>query len=498
MSDDRTAGAGVVSSDTGRAIPWFGLAAVVVLAAALRIAGARGDLWFDEVWSVDLIRPIETAAGIFTGINHDNNHFLNSLWMWTVGLDAPPLVLRAASIVMGLVAVVAAGLIGARRSPATALLSALAVALAYGEVHYASEARGWSGMIAVLLLEILLVERALTRGATPLLALAVGLLAVIGLGWQMFLLPALFVLGLWALNAVGMRTHDPRAALARAFATFWAAAIGVVAVLAALAWLRRTHGFTGGGLAPFSYADLVDGYATMIARVAGVPMGVPPAATLIAAAALFGLAIALTRGRSDDRVGLWIAFLVGLPVLMIAVRLPNVDMARYHLAGATVFLLMLADLVATAWGRGGAARLLAVVLAAGFVLGNGWSLARFLAEGRGHFTEAVARLGAEGPIVASGDHDLRGSKLLLHHARRLGLEARWIETEDLCRDLPRWFLVEDSWRWNERMRPIVERCPIAFTRAFRVGHWGLSGADWTVYRVEGRSAVLSEVDPETP
>ena len=498
MGDDRKAGAWTAPRDRDHPIPWLGLAGVLVLAAGLRIAGARGDLWFDEVWSVDLIRPIETAAGIFTAINHDNNHFLNSLWMWTVGLDAAPLALRAASIVLGLVAVLAAGLIGARRSPATALLSALAVAIAYGEVHYASEARGWSGMIAVLLIEILLIERALPDRTTPLLAVAIGLLAVIGLGWQMFLLPSLFVLGLWALNAVGMRTHDPRAALGHALATFWVAAIGVVAVLAGLAWLRRAHGFTGGGLAPFTLSDLLDGYGTMIASVAGLPVSVPPVATLIGAAVLLGLAVALTRGRDDDRVGLWIAFLVGLPVLMIAVRLPNVDMARYHLAGATVFLLMLADLVATAWSRGGAGRLLAVVVATGFVLGNGWSLARFLGEGRGHFTEAVARIGAEGPIVASGDHDLRGSKLLLHHARRLGLEARWIESEDLCRDLPRWLLVEDSWRWNERMRPIVEHCPIAFGRAFRVDHWGLSGASWTVYRVEGRASVLSEVDPQTP
>ena len=477
---------------------WIGIGLAVALGAALRIAGALGDLWFDEVWSVDLIRPIGSIGGIFWGINHDNNHFLNSLWMWAVGLDASPLVLRAASIAVGIVAVAAAGLIGLSRSPATAVASALAVAIAYGEVHYASEARGWSGMVACFLVEILLLERALAREPTVGLALAIAAVAVVGLGWQMFMLPALFVLGLWAVNAIGMRTRDLGAILSGAFAVFWAAGLGVGAVLAGLVAIRSTHGMTGGGIATFTLPDLVDGYGTMLARVAGVPEGVPPAVTLAGACVLLALATALTRGRGDDRIGLWLAFLVGLPILMIAVRLPNVEMPRYFLAPATVFMLMLAETIVAAWTRGGAMRLVAVVLAGGFLFGNGHALARFLAEGRGHYSEAVAFMAAEGPIVASGDHDLRGMKLLLHHARRLGVEARWIETRELCRDLPRWLVVEDSWRWNERMRPIVIDCPIAFSRAFRAGQWGMSGASWTVYRVEGRSAVLSEVDPETP
>jgi hypothetical protein len=486
------------SPSRGRGRFLFGLAAILIVAAGLRIAAATGELWFDEVWSVQLIRPIGDVGGIFWGIDHDNNHFLNSLWMWSVGLDSSPLVLRAASIAMGLVTVAAAGLFGLRRGRTTALASAAAVAVAYGEVHYASEARGWAGMIAALMVTILLVERALDRGPSRGLAVLLGIVAVVGLGWQLFLLPAFAMTALFAINAEGMRRFEVGGAVRFGLATFWAAGLGVVFVLGGLAVVRRIHGLTTGGFEPYSFGDLVDGLGTMTARSLGLPEATPAAAAVLLVAILLVATVVLGRGRTDHRNGLWIAFLVGLPGLMIVTRLPNVFMPRYHLATVTVLLLMSADLVALLWARGRGLRIVAVVLAGGFLFGNAAQLAHFYRDGRGHQQEAVARMAVAGPIVASGDHDLRGSLLLAHAARRLGVDARWIDAADLCRDRPDWLLVEDAWRWNLRVRPILANCPIAFHRAFRVGHWGLSGAAWTVYRVDGAAATLSEVADETP
>ena len=67
----------------------------------LRLFCARGDLWLDEIWSEQNLEKIHNVGEIFWGISQDNNHFLNSLWLWAVGPNAPPVLIRLASIVCG-------------------------------------------------------------------------------------------------------------------------------------------------------------------------------------------------------------------------------------------------------------------------------------------------------------------------------------------------------------------------------------------------------------
>ena len=60
------------------------LLAIVGCAAILRLAAAANDLWFDEIWSLWLIaRETKVPWDLFRGgMRHDNNHLLNSLYLF--------------------------------------------------------------------------------------------------------------------------------------------------------------------------------------------------------------------------------------------------------------------------------------------------------------------------------------------------------------------------------------------------------------------------------
>ena len=103
--------------------PWLIAAALLIGAAGLRIAAANNDLWLDEIWSLRLAGQVKSPWDVFTSIHHDNNHYLNTLWMWAVGPDRRPLVYRLPSLLAGTAAVAIAGLIGWRRDPTTGLLA---------------------------------------------------------------------------------------------------------------------------------------------------------------------------------------------------------------------------------------------------------------------------------------------------------------------------------------------------------------------------------------
>ena len=87
-------------------------------------------------------------------MSHDNNHFLNSLWMYAGGLDAAPWVYRLPSVVMGVGAVAVAARIGFRSGIAAGLVCAFAFAISTPMVNFGSEARGYSGLILLVLVAV--------------------------------------------------------------------------------------------------------------------------------------------------------------------------------------------------------------------------------------------------------------------------------------------------------------------------------------------------------
>src|SRR5438094_8386876 len=85
---------------------WF--LAIAAAGLTLRLLGARGDLWLDEIWSLTLLKPLTSIDQIFWRVNYDNNHFLNSAYLYLVGPDTSPLIQRGLSIMLGVFTILAA------------------------------------------------------------------------------------------------------------------------------------------------------------------------------------------------------------------------------------------------------------------------------------------------------------------------------------------------------------------------------------------------------
>ncbi len=78
---------------------------LLVLSAGLRLLAARGDLWLDELWSLSFARQMTSPLDVWTAIHHDNNHPLNTLYLFVVvhlaGAHASPMLFRLLSLVSG-------------------------------------------------------------------------------------------------------------------------------------------------------------------------------------------------------------------------------------------------------------------------------------------------------------------------------------------------------------------------------------------------------------
>ena len=57
---------------------------IVAFFGAVRALALRNDLWLDELWTLWHLGQLRSVGEIFTRFIHDNNHPLNTLWIYLV------------------------------------------------------------------------------------------------------------------------------------------------------------------------------------------------------------------------------------------------------------------------------------------------------------------------------------------------------------------------------------------------------------------------------
>ena len=380
---------------------------IVGIGLALRIVGARGGLWVDEAWSAELLRAVRTPLDILLAINHDNNHHLNSLWMWLVGYAAPPLLVRALSIATGTLAIVVAAAIGWRTSAAAGLIAASLFAVSPMMVNYGSEARGYMPMLLALMTMIWLVARWLDTPDTPRPAWRLALLALLGLLAQLTMVFGLCALAVWVATSVRrVRTTD--AAVATTLRLFLPSALATIAVFALVfgAAAASPTGMQVGDYTAFSATALWTAVEVMVAATLG---GFAAPARVIAIAMVAIIAALAAAMRTRDRMAIfYIVAILGLPVALAVLRVGNTGFARYLLLSSLGLLLLVAGRLAAAFAARGLIRTVSAVTLAVLLLACVRVDLTQAALSRGDTGAAIATMAA----IAPG-----GASVLVEHLR---------------------------------------------------------------------------------
>jgi hypothetical protein len=447
-----------------------------VVGLVLRIAGARGDLWLDEIWSLDLARLAHSAMGVFTELHHDNNHHLNTLYLYLLGDGASPLCYRLAAVAAGsaAVAIVALRPLGGGRIEA--LASVVLVSLSYVLVHYSSEARGYAlaAFFALAALHAMARYLETRRWAWAMLFAAT---AVLGILSHLTFLYVLLGLISWSSVEV-FRTRPSRGP----DATFLACH-GPPLLAFALLWLVDLRYLVVGGTAPYEIANVL---RELLRSTLGLPRG---PLELLGAVALLAAGYEVWRMARGERTE-WIFFataLLGAPALVLLAR-PGFLAPRYFLVSVPFFLLLVGSSLARLFRRGGWWRTVAVLGLVVFVAGNGARIGRLLRDGRGHYREAFACMVENtrgGVVTVGGDHDWRTLMVLSHLAKEVpGAEPiEYLGSGQWSPAAPLWVLRHD---FSEE--PRAEPGFLAPTGRWYVlvrqfPYAGLSGWNWYLYRM---------------
>ena len=452
--------------------------------SVLIVLAARGDLWLDEIWSLVFARGAEGVGDLLFRFRHDNNHFLNTLWLYLAGHRETLFIYRLPAVLSGVASLFLVGhLAGRSWGEREALCAVVLTGTSFPLLLYFSEARGYGPAIFFSLASYALLLRIDERPRPHLVAL------------------------FWATSILGLLSH----------ATFVMASMAFV--FASLVGLARAEGdvrprvlrVAALHLPPLAFIvawhrlflrDMVVGGGPVyrvweVVGEAGVLLlGLPESPVfrvvgLVGVLALVGLGAASLYRDGDRQAPFYVTMLLTAPALLLLLTRPRYLYFRYFVLCFPFFLLLISYLACRAFGSSSkllrwVGPLAILLLVAGQVPRD----ARLMLLGRGDFTAALERLAVEAAengedlVYVGSDNDFRNRAVFEFYRERStgGERLRYVESSEWVRQPPDWILAHDQ----DPSAPTPEEVVIRdvgsfrFVQEFRFA--GVSGWNWFLFR----------------
>ncbi len=451
---------------------WWAIYAIALAGLALRFVCSLGDLWFDEAWSATQARDVLTPVGVFIGINHDNNHHINSLWMQTVGYGAWPPLVRLLSILSSSIAILVAARIAEPRGRFAMVATALLFAFSPMLVTMGSEARGYACMSLAMLVAILFIDRWLAGDLTYRRPTTLALCFFLGGFSQLTMIFAAVALVGWPFFVLWKRSGF-QAAVIETIKLFWLpvlALAGVLIFVLAAGYFSGT-GFRFGRYDPFELMQFLNGVTTAVGYTVGLPWkSIWPIVYVL-------VLLVLAPYWGGSRMALYRLAIFGFPFMLAVLHAGNVGHARYYMPALIPLLLMLGEMVGFGLSQTNWKRIVAGIGLAAMVAGGLWYDYVLAVDQRGDPGGAVREMMARSPDGAKVliDRDT-GEAATGVAAARYGYKLEMVFGR--CDPQARYLLVD---RFLGEEFPDPDRCNAHFVPIAQHRMRSLSGTNWTLY-----------------
>lgn len=451
---------------------WIILAAGILLRAFL----LNHELWFDEMWSMSLAAKVQQPLDVFMNIHHDNNHYLNTLYLSWIGSSAPWWVYHLPSFVAGSLLLIIVSLWSFRRNYREGLVVALLLGTSFLFVRYSAEARGFMpmtlfGFLAFLSLRRFLENRRLLHASlfwvSSIFAFLWHLTFVVGY------LPLLVWSGFSLLSSAKKRGWEDLLLLH----------LPVLLFLLTLAWIDIRLMEIGGSVFHPSVGEMaVGGLATLLGATSDIrqPTFVAWLVGLPGILLLLAWASRILKHRMRDRALRRVIWIVAIPCLILVALAPTMLMPRYFFPLLLTLTLALGHLIRRGLDRKGGVRAVAIGALSAIIAGNLFHVQKLAREGDRQFFGTVQALLSghtdSSPSVASNTKRSRVPLLFL--AQRIDPSAvvDFFPPPLLPPNPPLWFL------WDNDVFP---HAPASFSfvdTRYEKQETGELHPFWTLYR----------------
>jgi len=472
-----------------RTLPAVGLILILIVGSGLRIWAASGDLWIDEVWSLNQMHVAASSEGLDDWIAlffHSNTHALNTIYLrlidgWFAG-DASPLAYRSLSLTSGIASLVLVSWWGWKRNPVTALIMATLFAFSYPMINYSGEARGYGPMILAILGASYVLQSYL-HSPTARKAVAFSLISLLGLLSHLTFVIVQAGLGFWALAAIYRGRRNLISTTAKLVPLFGLQLVAISAYGA----VALNNMVRGGDCCP---EPALDSIRIMADWAFGVDAhAITSLIPLFVLTFLLIIAIVKVAKDGDD---IWIALtiiVIIFPLITLIIETKPDVIHRYYLPSVVYAVLITGAGLAWLWQEGSWKRGVSAAVLGLFCLGNVNLLVKFSDGMRGQYSRAIQTIvtTSVGHQRISGYPKFSVGTLVRHHVQVLGFTKRleFVDPKDEKATAVDWYIngyLDGQTPKPEIVRTLdgIEAVPYALLETYP--QWGLSGDTWALYR----------------
>jgi hypothetical protein len=479
MSSDRSSFEGSSRQHIPETVLNLILAAVGLVSAMMIHAAANGDLWLDEIWSIFFAESAKSPWEIVSLYRHDNNHLLNTLYLYAIGKQDTLIFYRFFSVAAGIGSLYLLTRIARKRGDIESIFVLLLAGFSYPLILYFSEARGYGpAMLFGLLSLYLLGECQANFSKTRLLFF--WLSACLGLLSHLSFAIVFLSLSLVVIYREIFGPASPRSKILNCFKYLF-----LPFLFLGLLYVYFARGITiGGGDINNPFTEISRGTAYLL----GLPQGSTP--WRIAALGLF-TAIALAGShlyqRNRDRSWpFFIAILVLPPAVIIIFTRPTLYYFRYLVVTFPFFYLVLSSLLGGLYRKGSKYSYVVLIILCVYLIGQAQYLLPLITEGRGNYRAILREISEKsgGNILKVGsDHDFRNKMLLSFYQRFLPSHQtlQYIEQSGWNVEPPDWVILHGTDPSFEP-HPFIGIDNQRFYRLTRTERFsGNSGFSWFLY-----------------
>jgi len=178
---------------------WLIGLALLVAGGLLRFICSVNDLWFDEIISVDLASQMTGWHGILSEFRYDNNHYLNTAWVYALGPNREAFLYRIPAVIAGIAIIPVVYLVLKPYGRFSQTTAAILFAFSHVQVHYSSEARGYAFQLLFAVAAFGFMDRYHRSNKTSM-AIGFGICSSLALFSHLLTLHFLTACGLWSVS----------------------------------------------------------------------------------------------------------------------------------------------------------------------------------------------------------------------------------------------------------------------------------------------------------
>ncbi|WP_338605416.1 hypothetical protein [Desulfoferula mesophila] len=419
---------------------------------------------------------------VIASIKHDNNHILNTIYLYFVGRGQAFYIYRLLAVACGIGSLMAIWRLAVPAGKLATLLTLFFTGFSYPLVLLFSEARGYAPAILCSLLAYLQLRRCRERLSAFNIVIFM-LVNILGL-----LSHATFAIVLLALFTATTLQRGPSPLLARLKQLVLLYLIPLLALALLYFGFVRVMTIGGGDSLHTDYLYVVGHFAALLF---GLPNSQPWTSIALAGylAVVIGASYQLYRQRDNQ----WLFYpccLALFPLAMIVATRPRFIYWRYFVLTAPFLYFLIARLISKQLIiRKPLARLLIICLFIALMGGQFVRLERLVLYGRGGYMAALAyiALNTKGAIVTIGsDDDIHNTRIVGYYKARLpaGKTITYVMQNELKSQPPQWFITH-----TEATPQALQKCfdpkvttRYRFQKEFLAA--GESGWPWMIYRNE--------------